>query len=103
MLINYIKDLWNGNIKLYIVVWIYFILVGEIFHLLFIEKLHNTNIYSLILIFYPYKFFIYKSIWSSANNYAGKLIWKIFSKIIVATDLLWLVVLLPLRLFGIVF
>ena len=101
MIFNYIKNLWNGNVKLYIVFWIYFTLVEIIFDQLFIEKVYDTNIYFLIFIFYIiYRFFIYKSIWSAANNYNGKFIWKILSKVIVVLDLIFLILFLSPKLFA---
>jgi len=102
-MINHIKDLWNGKIKLYIVFWIYYIVIGTLIDMFTIEKYNSIIDISSFLAFtvlYIYCLFINKALWSSANIYKGKLIWKLLVKIIVILDLFWLLVLFPLRLFA---
>ena len=105
MILDYIKDLWNGKIKLYIVFWIYDMAVGILINMFTVDKYNSiSDISSFIsfLILYIYSFFINKVLWSSATNYKGKLMWSIIVKILVILDLIWLLVLLPLRIFNII-
>lgn len=104
MLLNYLKNMWNGNIRLVILFWVYYTIISSILNELFFSKLdeYNNGPFIIILIFlYLYSFFMNKSLWSSCNKYTGKKIWIVTTRIIIVLDLFSLIILLPLRLLGI--
>ena len=93
--------MWNGNIRLVIIFWVYYTALG-----LMIEELLFNNIYEskdlplilTLLFFYSYNLFMFKSVWSSSNTYMGRKVWILLTKTILILDILSKVILLPLRL-----
>lgn len=101
---NYMKNLWNGNIKLVIVFWVYYIIIGSFLNELFFLVLDRYNglIFILtVVILYVFSLFTNKFLWSTATKYKGNKIWTFGSKVIVLLDLFWLFFFYPLRLLGI--
>lgn len=99
MVINYIKNLWYGNISLYIVFWVYYFLIGMIIYELFPLD-EATHISFLLIMQILFHLFLDKVLWTTANNYKGKYTWRFLSKLIVILDLLSILILLPIRIFS---
>ncbi len=95
---NYIKDLYNGKIKLVIVFWIYNLLVGMLIDEFLREEILNKN-FNFIFFFYFYSFFINKALWLSSTNYKGRKLWGYLVKVIVILDLIWLIGIFPYKIF----
>lgn len=72
MISNYTTDLWNGNIKLYIIFWFYYIFIRLILFILFDIGDTITNLNFLIsiklFIYYIYSIFIIKSLYSASTK-----------------------------------
>ena len=101
---NYISKLWRGNEKLIIVFWIYYSIISIIMEELVFIKIEESNGYKYVLfisIYYLYSLIMIKILWSTSNNYNGKKVWQVLTKIIIFIDLFGLLVLFPLKIFGI--
>ena len=63
MLLNYLKNMWNGNIRLVILFWVYYTIISSILNELFFSKLdeYNNWPFIIILIFYICTVFLWIS------------------------------------------
>ncbi len=74
MILNKLKDLWNGKVKLATVFWFYYLIANLFLTEVFIDDIDeykDTFLYIILFLFYTYNLFIFKSLWSSARNYKG--------------------------------
>ncbi len=89
-----IRDLWNGNVRLVIVYWVFAVMVGIIYNIL--AEIITANIIRITLVplgqiflylFLAFPFiyfpFIFVAIWRSANKYTKSKGWTSLAKIAV--------------------
>jgi hypothetical protein len=97
-----IKRLWGGEVSLGCVFWLYGVLVGFLFNLLFAAILLfyasisasvpflSAIVWILTIIYFIYLIFIYLVIWRTAGKYQGKKVWSILARICVVLGFLGL-------------
>ena len=79
---NFIKKIWNGELPLVKVYWLYGVAVGLvliIFSLLI--KDYPTALILLTFALIPYQILVFVGIWRSANAYTNKKVWAVLAKV----------------------
>lgn len=92
---NQIKKIWNGELPLVKVYWIYFVLAGVLLRILVeignsLVSINHLQLFSylLIAIAIPYQILVSVGIWRSAEAYTQGKVWAVLAKIAAVIGLL---------------
>ena len=101
---NIVRSLWKGEIRLVITYWIYGVVGGVVFNVLF-ALFESTGVYEsdefgvlgvvgllLLVSWIVYSVLVFVGIWRSANNYQGPGHWAALAKIMVVVGAVSVVV-----------